>query len=145
MGSDTQPDYLPQHLKYLFDDVIGKTARNQENRISLIHVGHVIELLMGGTYRAQYTRKRFRLYYETSPENQTENSPYKTFEYPFHELLIWSVLMKRQEMAIFMWQQVYWLKNFIVSGKVTNLIRDILNFLKNVERLEISHHLREKN
>ena len=58
------------------------------------------------TYRAQYTRKRFRLYYESSPDQQNDYNPTnKTFDYPFHELLIWAVLMKRQEMAIFMWQQ----------------------------------------
>jgi len=27
------------------------------------------------------------------------------FPYPFHELLIWAVLMKRQKMALFMCQQ----------------------------------------
>ena len=26
------------------------------------------------------------------------------FEYPFHDLMIWAVLMKRQRMALFMWQ-----------------------------------------
>ena len=27
------------------------------------------------------------------------------FPYPFHELMMWAVLMKRQKMALFMWQQ----------------------------------------
>lgn len=27
------------------------------------------------------------------------------FPHPFHELMIWAVLMKRQKMALFMWQQ----------------------------------------
>ena len=26
------------------------------------------------------------------------------FQYPFHDLMIWAVLMKRQKMAVFMWQ-----------------------------------------
>lgn len=26
------------------------------------------------------------------------------FEYPFHDLMLWAVLMKRQRMALFMWQ-----------------------------------------
>ena len=26
------------------------------------------------------------------------------FPYPFHDLMIWAVLMKRQKMALFMWQ-----------------------------------------
>lgn len=26
------------------------------------------------------------------------------FPYPFHDLMVWAVLMKRQKMALFMWQ-----------------------------------------
>lgn len=34
-------------------------------KISLIDVGLVIEYLMGGTYRCNYTRKRFRTVYNS--------------------------------------------------------------------------------
>ena len=102
-----KPDYVPQHLKYLFQDVIkGKVP----DRYNLIHVGQVVELLMGGTYRCHYTRKKFRLYYEL-PNNGAENRAINaaersnTFDMPFHELFIWAVLMKRQSMATFMWQK----------------------------------------
>lgn len=27
------------------------------------------------------------------------------FQYPFHDLMLWAVLMNRQQMALFMWQQ----------------------------------------
>ena len=27
------------------------------------------------------------------------------FQYPFHELMVWAVLMKRQKMAVFLWQR----------------------------------------
>lgn len=27
------------------------------------------------------------------------------FQYPFHELMVWAVLMKRQRMALFLWQR----------------------------------------
>lgn len=27
------------------------------------------------------------------------------FKYPFHELMIWAVLLKRQKMALFLWQR----------------------------------------
>lgn len=27
------------------------------------------------------------------------------FQYPFHELMVWAVLTKRQKMALFLWQQ----------------------------------------
>lgn len=29
---------------------------------------------------------------------------HEVFKYPFNELMVWAVLMKRQKMAMFMWQ-----------------------------------------
>uniref|UniRef100_A0A673AYX6 non-specific serine/threonine protein kinase n=1 Tax=Sphaeramia orbicularis TaxID=375764 RepID=A0A673AYX6_9TELE len=109
-------------------------------KITLIDVGLVIEFLMGGTYRCNYTRKRFRIIYnnlhgnsrrEKTRHNQFIKTaqPYKPkvnfkqnkkrskeeivdiddpetrrFPYPFNELLVWAVLMKRQKMSLFFWQ-----------------------------------------
>uniref|UniRef100_A0A8C5EIL6 Transient receptor potential cation channel subfamily M member 3-like n=1 Tax=Gouania willdenowi TaxID=441366 RepID=A0A8C5EIL6_GOUWI len=109
-------------------------------RISLIDIGLVIEYLMGGAYRCNYTRKRFRTLYHnlfgpkrvseisSSSCQQNENlisliRRQKTtkkreeevdidlddpeinhFPFPFHELMVWAVLMKRQKMALFFWQ-----------------------------------------
>ncbi|MBN3296361.1 TRPM7 protein, partial [Amia calva] len=122
-------------------------------KITLIDVGLVIEYLMGGTYRCNYTRKRFRIVYNNlhgnsrnhesftiradkkektrhnhfiktaqpykpKPESSTEQSKKKSkeeildiddpetrrFPYPFNELLVWAVLMKRQKMSLFFWQ-----------------------------------------
>ncbi|KAK3570923.1 hypothetical protein QTP86_030456, partial [Hemibagrus guttatus] len=136
-------------------------------KITLIDVGLVIEHLMGGTYRCNYTRKRFRIIYNNLHGNSRRSGraptsatslrksheafsiqadkkektrhnhfiktaqPYKPkldssgdvqhrrskeevvdiddpetlrFPYPFNELLVWAVLMKRQRMALFFWQ-----------------------------------------
>uniref|UniRef100_A0A669B1K7 non-specific serine/threonine protein kinase n=2 Tax=Oreochromis TaxID=8139 RepID=A0A669B1K7_ORENI len=135
-------------------------------KISLIDVGLVIEYLMGGTYRCNYTRKRFRIIYNNLHGNSRRSGrntagpglrkshesfsmqadkkektrhnhfiktaqPYKPklessteqnqkrskeeivdiddpetrrFPYPFNELLVWAVLMKRQKMSLFLWQ-----------------------------------------
>ncbi|XP_069046581.1 transient receptor potential cation channel subfamily M member 7 isoform X3 [Lepisosteus oculatus] len=138
-------------------------------KVTLIDVGLVIEYLMGGTYRCNYTRKRFRIVYNNlhgnnrrsgrhstsssgsqlrrnhepftiradkkektrhnhfiktaqpykpKPESSTEQSKKKSkeeivdiddpetrrFPYPFNELLVWAVLMKRQKMSLFFWQ-----------------------------------------
>ncbi|KAJ8247832.1 hypothetical protein GJAV_G00251040 [Gymnothorax javanicus] len=136
-------------------------------KITLIDVGLVIEFLMGGTYRCNYTRKRFRIIYNNLHGNNrrsgrhlgggshlrknhesfsihadkkektrhnhfiTTAQPYKPklessgeqskkkskeeivdiddpetrrFPYPFNELLVWAVLMKRQKMSLFFWQ-----------------------------------------
>uniref|UniRef100_A0AAY5KTH2 non-specific serine/threonine protein kinase n=1 Tax=Esox lucius TaxID=8010 RepID=A0AAY5KTH2_ESOLU len=107
-------------------------------KITLIDIGLVIEYLMGGTYRCNYTRKRFRIFYNNLQESlniqpdkkeKTKHliktaQPYKpklelatdqsnkkaseemtdSFPYPFNELLVWAVLMKRQKMSLFFWQ-----------------------------------------
>uniref|UniRef100_A0A8C6YIA6 Transient receptor potential cation channel subfamily M member 7 n=1 Tax=Naja naja TaxID=35670 RepID=A0A8C6YIA6_NAJNA len=82
------------------------------------------QYLMGGTYRCTYTRKRFRVIYNSlSGSNRAdtatdEGKKKKTkddivdiddpetrrFPYPLNELLLWAVLMKRQKMALFFWQ-----------------------------------------
>uniref|UniRef100_A0A1Y1MC38 Transient receptor potential cation channel trpm n=2 Tax=Photinus pyralis TaxID=7054 RepID=A0A1Y1MC38_PHOPY len=96
---------------------------------TLHDIGLVINKLMGGAYRAFYTRRKFRPIYakvmnkvphihrnstsfvryygnamsllaEALPSNQA----LCLFDYPFNELLIWAVLMKRQKMALLMWQ-----------------------------------------
>ncbi|KAI7802854.1 Trpm7 protein [Triplophysa rosa] len=131
-------------------------------KITLIDVGLVIEYLMGGTYRCNYTRKRFRIIYNNlhgnsrrsgrhtgstshesfsiqadkkektrhnhfiktaqpykpKPDSTSEQQKKKSkeevvdiddpetrrFPYPFNELLVWAVLMKRQKMSLFFWQ-----------------------------------------
>ncbi|XP_074037016.1 transient receptor potential cation channel, subfamily M isoform X5 [Leptinotarsa decemlineata] len=92
---------------------------------TLHDIGLVINKLMGGAYRALYTRRKFRPIYakimnkghsmaNTSGRNLGAlglipgcipggASPC-LFDYPFNELLIWAVLMKRHKMALLMWQ-----------------------------------------
>ncbi|XP_078069997.1 transient receptor potential cation channel subfamily M member 6 [Mustelus asterias] len=138
-------------------------------KVTLIDIGLVMEYLVGGAYRSIYTRKSFRLLYnslyrqhkvrssftpswsnhslqqnrEPAPRAETEEQrlhsqfirtaqPYKRkeksvslckskrkqkddlnyteehdsagFIYPYNDLLVWAVLMKRQRMAMFFWQ-----------------------------------------
>uniref|UniRef100_A0A3P8VW11 non-specific serine/threonine protein kinase n=1 Tax=Cynoglossus semilaevis TaxID=244447 RepID=A0A3P8VW11_CYNSE len=161
-----QPPYNPT-LLHLVRDV--KQSHLPPNyKITLIDVGLVIEYLMGGTYRCNYTRKRFRIIYNNLHGNSRRSGrnlvgpgshlrknhesfsmqadkkektrhnhfiktaqPYKPklesptdlnkkrskeeivdiddpetrrFPYPFNELLVWAVLMKRQKMSLFFWQ-----------------------------------------
>ncbi|TNN34793.1 Transient receptor potential cation channel subfamily M member 1 [Liparis tanakae] len=98
-------------------------------QITLIDIGLVLELLMGGAYRCNYTRKSFRALYtnlyglkrddeprskgkgkkkkkkEEEPDLDLEDPELSRFQYPFHELMVWAVLMKRQQMALFLWQR----------------------------------------
>ncbi|EHB04963.1 Transient receptor potential cation channel subfamily M member 1 [Heterocephalus glaber] len=107
--------------------------------ISLIDIGLVLEYLMGGAYRCNYTRKSFRTLYnnlfgpkrpkalkllgmeddeppakgkkkkkkkkEEETDIDVDDPAVSRFQYPFHELMVWAVLMKRQKMAIFLWQR----------------------------------------
>uniref|UniRef100_A0A8D2J4G9 non-specific serine/threonine protein kinase n=1 Tax=Varanus komodoensis TaxID=61221 RepID=A0A8D2J4G9_VARKO len=119
--------------------------------VTLIDIGLVIEYLIGGAYQSSYTRKHFRVLYNSlyrkrkhnrmgSRSGSVENishsqfirtaQPYKEkstilhksrkklkdeftvsddqesvgFIYPYNDLLVWAVLMKRQKMAMFFWQ-----------------------------------------
>ncbi|EPY77846.1 transient receptor potential cation channel subfamily M member 1 [Camelus ferus] len=97
--------------------------------ISLIDIGLVLEYLMGGAYRCNYTRKSFRTLYnnlfgpkrddeppakgkkkkkkkkEEEVDIDVDDPAVSRFQYPFHELMVWAVLMKRQKMAVFLWQR----------------------------------------
>uniref|UniRef100_A0A670JCK1 non-specific serine/threonine protein kinase n=1 Tax=Podarcis muralis TaxID=64176 RepID=A0A670JCK1_PODMU len=107
-------------------------------KISLIDIGLVIEYLIGGAYQSSYTRKHFRVLYNSLYRKREVNSTlsnflfinlqqktavlHKTrkklkdeftvsddqqsvgFIYPYNDLLVWAVLMKRQKMAMFFWQ-----------------------------------------
>ncbi|XP_040198533.1 transient receptor potential cation channel subfamily M member 7-like isoform X2 [Rana temporaria] len=128
-------------------------------KITLLDVGLVIEYLMGGTYRCNYTKRNFRTMYkklnqslgqsdqgsssksgdslgridrkektrhghflqtakpfgsknDTSEKEKVprsgivyrEDDSGKPFLYPYNELLVWAVLMKRQKMSLFFWQ-----------------------------------------
>uniref|UniRef100_A0A8C8SZL6 non-specific serine/threonine protein kinase n=1 Tax=Pelusios castaneus TaxID=367368 RepID=A0A8C8SZL6_9SAUR len=139
-------------LHHLVRDV-KQSALPLDYKISLIDIGLVIEYLIGGAYRSSYTRKHFRVLYNSlyrkhknnqrgnraeSAENPLHSQfirtaqPYKYkeksaafhksrkkskdelgfsedhesagFIYPYNDLLVWAVLMKRQKMAMFFWQ-----------------------------------------
>ncbi|KAJ8417288.1 hypothetical protein AAFF_G00285150 [Aldrovandia affinis] len=108
-------------------------------QITLIDIGLVLEFLMGGAYRCNYTRKTFRSLYnylyglkrpkalkllgmedddprpkgkkklkkkkEEEIDIDVDDPEVSRFQYPFHELMVWAVLMKRQKMALFLWQR----------------------------------------
>lgn len=42
---------------------------------------------------------------EEEVEIDVDDPEVSRFQYPFHELMVWAVLMKRQKMALFLWQR----------------------------------------
>ncbi|XP_064336577.1 transient receptor potential cation channel subfamily M member 1 [Camelus dromedarius] len=128
----------PNTLHLLVRDV-KKGNLPPDYHISLIDIGLVLEYLMGGAYRCNYTRKSFRTLYnnlfgpkrpkalkllgmeddeppakgkkkkkkkkEEEVDIDVDDPAVSRFQYPFHELMVWAVLMKRQKMAVFLWQR----------------------------------------
>ncbi|XP_058146638.1 transient receptor potential cation channel subfamily M member 1 [Dasypus novemcinctus] len=125
----------PNTLHLLVRDV-KKGNLPPDYHISLIDVGLVLEYLMGGAYRCNYTRKSFRTLYNNlfgpkrpkalkllgmedeeppakgkKPQQRREAAPdaedpaASRFPQPFHELLLWAVLLRRQAMAAFVWRR----------------------------------------
>ncbi|XP_078341177.1 transient receptor potential cation channel subfamily M member 3-like [Crassostrea virginica] len=94
-------------------------------RYTLPDIGLMLNNLMGGAFQCMYSTKEFRQKYValrriSSSSNSTSSSKRSMkrqtsylseatgsmlFKYPFHDLLLWAVLMNRQQMALFMWQQ----------------------------------------
>ncbi|CAL1532413.1 unnamed protein product [Lymnaea stagnalis] len=103
-------------LRYLVRDVKKHVPSNY--RYTLPDIGLVLELLIGGGFRSAYCRKKFRQRYHafkhtnaslaalvnSIPQLMDTKQAEDLFPYPFHDLMIWAVLMKRQKMALFMWQ-----------------------------------------
>ncbi|XP_034018663.1 transient receptor potential cation channel subfamily M member 1-like [Thalassophryne amazonica] len=128
----------PNTLHFVVRDV-KKGNLPPDYQITLIDIGLVLEFLMGGAYRCNYTRKSFRTLYNNmyglkrpkalkllgmedddpcpkgkgkknkKEEDETDididDPELSHFQYPFHELMVWAVLMKRQKMALFLWQR----------------------------------------
>ncbi|XP_074651257.1 transient receptor potential cation channel subfamily M member 3-like [Tubulanus polymorphus] len=119
-------------LRYLVRDV--KKNMPADYRYTITDIGLTIEHLMGGAYRASYCRKKFKTLYNAVMKRSTGSHLHlfhsvsamqghhianivpdvplpvdrinyqDVFTYPFHDLMVWAVLMKRQKMALFMWQ-----------------------------------------
>ncbi|XP_039627305.1 transient receptor potential cation channel subfamily M member 1a [Polypterus senegalus] len=49
--------------------------------------------------------KRKKKKKEEEADIDVDDPEVSRFQYPFHELLVWAVLMKRQKMALFLWQR----------------------------------------
>ncbi|XP_067933259.1 transient receptor potential cation channel subfamily M member 3-like isoform X2 [Watersipora subatra] len=112
------------NLEELYNTKIGSTStlhmmlrdvqkyRHPNDRVSLLDVGLVLEKLMGGAYRSRYCRRKFKSKYYQATRNKypsinkgSQDSSDSPFPFPFSDLMIWAVLLKRQKMAKFMWRR----------------------------------------
>ena len=118
-------------LHLIAKDVIRSANNHVQGRVySLYEIGLIIEKLIGQGYRSSYTRRtirhlcakqtvsqrqNFNVYVDAeqkehhdnvSNEDMTKNSLNNDdpkFDFPYNELLVFAVLTKRHEMALFFW------------------------------------------
>ena len=95
-------------LILIIKDVIKKIDSNY--KVSLLEIGLVVEKLIGSGYVSEYSKREFKARYmnylnhKNNSSNLNNNLPNENehvFKYPYNELLIWAVLMKRHKMAMF--------------------------------------------
>ncbi|XP_069111704.1 transient receptor potential cation channel subfamily M member 3-like [Argopecten irradians] len=107
-------------LRHLVQDAKKKTI-SSSYRYTMLDIGAVVEQLMEGAYRSAYCRKRFRQKYHaikrnsiagnmgrlvtTMPMIMDTTGAQELFPHPYHDLLMWAVITKRQEMAMYLWRQ----------------------------------------
>ena len=118
-------------LMFIVKDVIKKIDSN--HRVTLLDIGLVVEKLVGSGYVSEYSKREFKSKYnkflhkrsifslnnnqilqqmtqlkeDTAATNGAGGGVTKddVFKYPYNELLIWAVLMKRHKMAMFVCQR----------------------------------------
>ncbi|GMS92746.1 hypothetical protein PENTCL1PPCAC_14921, partial [Pristionchus entomophagus] len=121
-----------ERLEQLYNSDLGPAhtlhSLTKSDELSIPMIGAVMEKLMGRSFRSIYTSQNFvHLYsiwknrphpktmsvkksaHAPNMEDDEDDEAQSTemlfaFERPFHELLIWAVLTKRQDMAILMWK-----------------------------------------
>ncbi|ESO12925.1 hypothetical protein HELRODRAFT_62898 [Helobdella robusta] len=110
----------PPHHHHPFIDYVPSNYR-----FSLYEIGQVINKLMGGAFQSLYGKRKFRLLHNaakiksrkistasrtsTTSTTSTNDDDYNhllsdTFKYPYSELMMWAVLLRRHNMARFMWR-----------------------------------------
>ncbi|ESO06571.1 hypothetical protein HELRODRAFT_188397 [Helobdella robusta] len=110
-------------LKHLLAELRGNTPGN---RTTLYEIGQVVNKLMGGCFQSTYSRRKFLVLHSAAKSKSRKVSTasristisgtsasddeYKqllsdTFRYPYSELIVWAVLLRRNDVAMFMWQR----------------------------------------
>jgi hypothetical protein len=98
-------------LALIVKDVI-KSKITTNYHILLPDIGLVIEKLMGSGYVSEYSKREFKTKYyrylckksgNTNGMDSSKSSIKEdNYNFPYNELLIWAVLMKRHKMALFL-------------------------------------------
>uniref|UniRef100_H0YR92 non-specific serine/threonine protein kinase n=1 Tax=Taeniopygia guttata TaxID=59729 RepID=H0YR92_TAEGU len=124
LGEAYRSSYTRKHFRILYNDLYRKHKRVvsslPQSLSHAFHQSNQMESGMGSTestlhsqffrtaqpYKYKERSSPFPKYKKKSKEdiNYTENYESTGFIYPYNDLLVWAVLMKRQKMAMFFWQ-----------------------------------------
>uniref|UniRef100_A0A8C6NEG8 non-specific serine/threonine protein kinase n=3 Tax=Neoaves TaxID=3078114 RepID=A0A8C6NEG8_MELUD len=108
LGGAYRSSYTRKHFRILYNDLYRKHKSNQSGS----RMGSAESTLHSQFFRTAQPYKykerttAFRKCKKKSKEGISfaENYESSGFTYPYNDLLVWAVLMKRQKMAIFFWQ-----------------------------------------
>ncbi|XP_077989060.1 transient receptor potential cation channel subfamily M member 3-like [Glandiceps talaboti] len=89
--------YRSLYTKKKFRSIYQNSLRNQTVRVSYPNYVNI-------TLYFQIPQAALSHVSLADPTEIRVNRKTETFTYPFHELMVWAVLMKRHKMALFMWQ-----------------------------------------
>ncbi|NXD05391.1 TRPM6 protein, partial [Certhia familiaris] len=121
LGEAYQSSYTRKHFRILYNDLYRKTKRAvsslPQSLSHSFHQSNQMDSGMGSTestlhsqffrtaqpYKYKERSSPFPKYKKKSKED-IRNYESTGFIYPYNDLLVWAVLMKRQKMAMFFWQ-----------------------------------------
>uniref|UniRef100_A0A674H5Q9 non-specific serine/threonine protein kinase n=1 Tax=Taeniopygia guttata TaxID=59729 RepID=A0A674H5Q9_TAEGU len=108
LGEAYRSSYTRKHFRILYNDLYRKHKSNQmeSGMGSTESTLHSQFFRTAQPYKYKERSSPFPKYKKKSKEdiNYTENYESTGFIYPYNDLLVWAVLMKRQKMAMFFWQ-----------------------------------------
>uniref|UniRef100_A0A8C3MV14 non-specific serine/threonine protein kinase n=1 Tax=Geospiza parvula TaxID=87175 RepID=A0A8C3MV14_GEOPR len=108
LGEAYRSSYTRKHFRILYNGLYRKHKSNQmdSGMGSTESTLHSQFFRTAQPYKYKERSSPFPKYKKKSKEdvNYTENYESTGFTYPYNDLLVWAVLMKRQKMAMFFWQ-----------------------------------------
>uniref|UniRef100_A0A8D3E4E2 Transient receptor potential cation channel subfamily M member 1-like n=1 Tax=Scophthalmus maximus TaxID=52904 RepID=A0A8D3E4E2_SCOMX len=100
MGGAYRCKYTRKSFRTLYNNLYG--LKRVSGRLLLLNV--LQERLHDDEPRAKGKGKKNKKK-EEEVDIDIDDPEVSRFQYPFHELMVWAVLMKRQKMALFLWQR----------------------------------------
>uniref|UniRef100_A0A8C1Z745 Transient receptor potential cation channel, subfamily M, member 1a n=1 Tax=Cyprinus carpio TaxID=7962 RepID=A0A8C1Z745_CYPCA len=112
MGGAYRCHYTRKSFRTLYNNLYGlkRVSCHQPLTPLHIHLSHFWEIKKEKKQLTNYIpipkgKKKMKKKKEEEIDIDVDDPEVSRFQYPFHELMVWAVLMKRQKMALFLWQR----------------------------------------